>query len=166
MLRNQPLDWQINAQNAYVPLAFKGNVVGFVTPESGERILKILNHEESSLKALQLACQDLLGGNGVTPEQIRELMKKYIAMTQRPKGGPLAIAALLRDRQEELDLGTAEFMKFCDSYKLSERSFRLIFAGKPIADDLLPPLARILGKSVEDLTQIRDSGEEDSLDTF
>ncbi len=83
-------------------------------------------------------------------------------MSRRPKYGTRAIAALLRDRQKELDLGNQEFAKFCDTFKLSPTELNNIYAGETVEDSLLAPLSRILGISKEQLLDVRDGSEEEN----
>jgi hypothetical protein len=83
-------------------------------------------------------------------------MKKYIIRSERPKYGIRAIAFLLRERQEELDLGDREFTKFCDSFKLSPAELNNIYAGESVQDSLLVALSRILGITKEKLIEVRD----------
>jgi len=155
-LRNESLSWQFDSKDLYVPIAYEGTVVGYGKPKFAARVVDALNEEDRFSKALQLACFDLLKNSGGDPNRIPDLMRKYLAKAERPKYGTAAIAALLRDRQEGIDIGDEEFAKFCDSYRLSREELKDIHEGKDIADHQLLPLSRILGTSVEELTEIRD----------
>jgi len=93
------------------------------------------------------------GGNGT---QVSRLIRKYIEKAKRPEHGPRAIAFLLRERQKELDLNTRDFVRFCSSYKLSPQELKDIYGGKDVSDRQLRVLTRIIGKSFEELTEVRD----------
>jgi hypothetical protein len=110
-----------------------------------------------------MACFDLLKKSDVDTSKVNELVKKYIKNSERPKYGTRAIALLLRERQQELDLGNQEFVKFCDSFKVSPVELNNIYAGETIDDNLLAPLSRILGKSKNDLQQVRDGLSDEQL---
>ena len=156
-LRDKPLEWQINVHDFYVPLTYKGKSVGLIDPQYAKGIINILNGEESVKKALRLACEDLLIEEGGDPQDIKELkalMREYITRTRKPRSGTPAIAALLKERQKELDISQLEFVRFCDSYKLSPDDLKSIYNGEPIESRLFPPLCRILGKETEDLIAI------------
>jgi hypothetical protein len=154
---NKPLPWQLNRNEPYWPIYYEDQVVvGFCRPEYAPRLVELLNDEEKLRKALHLACLDLIKQSDGDPTQVQALIKKYIKKTERPKYGTAAIAFLLRDRQEELDVSDKEFARFCDSYKLSPEALKNIYTGKKIEDSLLIVLSRILGKSVEELAEVRD----------
>jgi hypothetical protein len=155
-LRNEPLDWQVNSDEAYVPAYHKGDLVGFFKEEYVHEIINYLNEEDVLKKALKIACLDLLQKTGGDPSQVNYLIKKYIKLSERPKYGSRAIALLLRERQEELDLSDAEFIKFCDTFKVSPTELHNIYAGVPVDDSLLLPLTRILGITKERLLEVRD----------
>lgn len=158
---NKPLPWQFNPNEPYVPIYFEDQVVvGFCRPEYAPRLVELLNEEEKLRKAMHLACLDLLKHSGGDPSQVQALIKKYIKKTERPKHGTGAIAFLLRDRQEELDISDKEFVRFCDSYKLSPEALKEIYAGKKIDNGQLLVLSRILGKSIEELIEVRDGVKE------
>ncbi len=166
-LRDKPLDWQINVQDFYVPLSYKGKNVGLVDPQYAKGIANILNGEESIKKALQLACEELLVELGGDPHDIKELkslMREYIARTRKPRSGTPAIAALLKERQKELDISQLEFVRFCDSYKLSPDDLKGIYSGNPIESKLFAPLCRILGKETEDIIAILEGRDLDDDD--
>jgi hypothetical protein len=168
-LRDKPLDWQIKVHDFYVPLTYQGTTVGFIDPQYAKGIANILNGEESLKKALRLACEELLlelGGDPQDINQLRSLMREYIARTRKPRSGTPAIAALLKERQQELDLSQLEFVRFCDSYKLSPDDLRDIYNGKQIESKLFAPLCRILGKDTDELIAIlegRDDEDESLL---
>ncbi len=153
---SQPLPWQFNQTKSLVPVTYNGGVVGFCYAEYAEKIVGILNEEDKLRKALRVACLDVIKRTGGDPKQIEQVMKKYLAMGQRPKYGSFAIAYLLRDRQEELDVSDKEFARFCDSYRLSLPDLRNIYQGKPIDDILIDPIARILGKPASEVLEVRD----------
>lgn len=153
---NQPLSWQVNQNRPFLPITYDGAIVGFCEPEYASEIVDALNDQERLKKALRIACLDITKRTGGDPKKVEELMKKYLTMAQRPKYGSLAIAFLLRDRQEELDVSDKEFARFCDSYKLSVRDIKSIYAGQHIEDNLLEPIARILGKTVAEIMEVRD----------
>jgi hypothetical protein len=160
---NQPLRLQVDHYRSFIPIASEDMEVGFCTPEFAARIVETFNeyerlHEENETlnKALQMACLDLIrrtGGNGA---QVSRLIRKYIEKAKRPEHGPRAIAFLLRERQKELDLSTRDFVRFCSSYKLSPQELKDIYSGKDVSDRQLRVLTRILGKSFEELTEVRD----------
>lgn len=166
-LRDKPVEWQIKVHDFYVPLTYQGNTVGLIDPRYVKGIANILNGEESLKKALRLACQDLLQeweGDPNDLTQLKSLMKKYIAHTRKPKSGTPAIAALLKERQQELDIQQMEFVRFCDSYKLAPEDLKSIFDGKAIESRLFAPLCRILGKDTDELIAIlegRDLEDDD-----
>src|SRR5919202_4125529 len=155
-LINDPLPWEYYPHDPYVPITYEDSVVGFGKPEFAVRIVEVLNEEDKLRKALHMACLDMIKRSGGDPSAVEQLMEKYIQKAQRPKYGTPAIAALLRERQQELDVSTQEFVKFCDSYKLSRKELKNIFAGEEIYDSMLGPLSRILAISVEELMAERD----------
>jgi hypothetical protein len=160
---NQPLRLQVNHYRSYIPISSEEMEVGYCTPEFAARIVETFNEyerlneeNETLIKALQMACLDLIrrtGGNGA---QVNKLIKKYMEKAKRPEHGTRAIAFLLRERQKELDLSTREFVRFCYSYKLSPQELKDIYDGKDISDRQLKVLTRILGKSFEELLEVRD----------
>jgi hypothetical protein len=155
-LRNEPQDWQFESDESFVPVYYQGKVVGVMKQEYAANLTKLLNEDELLKKALKRACVDLIKQSGGDTSQVKDLMKKYIKMSERPKFGTRAIAFLLRERQEELDLGDREFTKFCDTYKLSPAELNNVYAGEPVEDGLLVPLSRILGITKEKLIEVRD----------
>lgn len=160
---NQQLRLQVNHYRSYISISSEDMEVGFCTPEFAAKIVEIfneyerLNEESETLyKALQLACLDLIKRSGGNGKQVSRMIKQYIDKAKRPEHGTRAIAFLLRQRQEELDLSPKEFVRFCYSYKLTPQELKDIYNGKDISDRLLRVLARILAKSIEELTEIRD----------
>ncbi|BAY07318.1 hypothetical protein [Calothrix sp. NIES-2098] len=159
-INNEPSEWQAESSNSFVPVYYKGNLTGFFQQDYVDEIIKFLNEQEVLNKALRLACTDLIKKTGGDANQVKNLMKKYIKISERPKYGTRAIALLLKERQKELDLSSQEFTKFCDTFKVSPLELDNIYAGEPIDDSLLAPLARILGLSKEQLLEVRDGIEE------
>ncbi|WP_442938687.1 hypothetical protein [Nostoc sp.] len=159
-LRNEPLDWQVETNEHYIPIYHKGDLVGFFKPEYASEVIKFLNEEEVLKKALKMACTDLIKKMGGDPRKVYYLMEKYIKTNERPKHGTRAIALLLQDRQKELDLSNQEFAKFCDTFKLSPTELNNIYAGEAFDDSLLAPLSRILGMAKEQLLKVRHGSEE------
>lgn len=156
-LRNEPDNWQFSAKEHFLPIYYKGRVAGYFKEEFAGEITKFLNEENLLKKALHNACIDLVKQSNGDPNQVKEMMKKYLQMSERPKYGTRAIANLLRERQQELDLATQEFTKFCDSFKLSPVDLNNIYAGGQIDNSILVPLSRILGIPKERVIEIRDS---------
>ena len=149
-----PSPWSFDGNKNFVPILHEGTVVGFLRPDYAEKIAQVLNAQdrlhadrERLRKCLQLACFDLLRQGGGDTNKVEELMKQYAIRVERPKHGSRAIAFLLRDRQEELQVSDQEFLKFCDTLKVSPQQIKDIFAGKPIDESAIVPLARILGKN-------------------
>lgn len=162
-LNNQPLRLQFHPDLSYIAISSDEEDVGFCTPEFAAKIVETLNedeklHEDNETlnKALQLACLDLIKKSGGNPANVNRLMRKYMESAKRPQHGTRAIAFLLRDRQEQLDISPQEFVKFCDSYKLSPKELKDIFKGLDVDDEQLKPLSRILGMSIKELMDVRD----------
>ncbi|MBD2776632.1 hypothetical protein [Iningainema tapete] len=160
-----PLNWQLESSVPYLPIYYQGEIVGFFKKEFAKDVIKFLNEDEVLKKALKTACTDLIKQTTVEPTQVKDLMNKYIKMSERPKYGTRAIAALLRDRQLELDLSQQDFTKFCDTFKVSPIELHNIYAGGPVEDQLLAPLSRIIGISTKDLLEIRDGEETKKVST-
>jgi hypothetical protein len=116
--------------------------------------LDILNEEEKVRKALQLACYDLVSRQGGSSDGVNDLVQQYLAKAGRPKQGAAAIALLLKERQDELDVSDEEFAKFCGTFRLSREELEGIYAGAEIESKQLTPLSRILGLSVDDLITV------------
>jgi hypothetical protein len=161
-LRHQANYWQLQTQESYTPVYYKGTLAGFFKKEFANEITNLLNEDEVLKKALTIACSDLLKTSGGDKTQIKTMIQKYLKMSERPKYGTRAIAALLRQRQKELNLNTQDFSKFCDTFKLSAVELNNIYAGGAVEDSLLAPLSRILGISKAELLEIRDGSEEES----
>ncbi len=170
-LRNYPDDWELGNNENYMPVYYKGAVAGFFKKEYSETVIKNLNNDELLTKALTQACTDLIRRSGGDVSRVNDLIKKYLKICDtpegsgcrhRPKFGSLAIAALLRERQVELDLGEKEFSKFCDTFKLSPVELNNIYTGENIDGSLIAPLSRILGISKDELLKVRD-GREDNI---
>ena len=147
--------WAIHSKDPYLPISYEGKVIGFCKPNYAVRIIKLLNQEENSRKALYKACNDLVALKGGNSDEVKHYAKKYLSMAKRPKHGLGAITALLKDRQKELDLNDTEFVKFCDSYKLSADQLKNVCEGKNIQDESLHAIARILGMTFEDILVVR-----------
>ncbi len=162
--KNQPLSWEFDPYDPYFPITYEGVGVGFCKLDFAVRIADILNEDGKLRKALQMACLDLLKQSGGNPERVQELVKNYLEKTERPKQGTGAIACLLRDRQEELDMSDKDFASFCDSYKLSPEELKHIYDGKEVTNRQLGVLTRILRKSMGGLTEIRDGSPRPELD--
>jgi hypothetical protein len=159
VLTDKPLTWEYYPDDPFVPITHEGAVVGFCRPEFAVQIVGVLNEEEKLRKALRIACVDIIRRTGNDMARVDELVSKYIARAERPRYGTRAIAALLRDRQHELDVSDQEFAKFCDSYRLSVKELKNIYAGEEIYDSTLGPLARILGTTVDELMTVRDGAD-------
>ncbi len=148
---NQPLSWELNTQETFVPISHEGKVVGFCEPVYAQRIVASLNEEERLQKALALACYDLTARLGGGAMSVDDLVQQYIAKAERPTSGTAIVAMLLQHRQEDLDLTEEEFAKFCDTFRLSRAELHGIYAGADIENNQLGPLSRILGMTVNEL---------------
>lgn len=151
---HQPSPWERHSKDAYVPLSYQGNVIGFCKPNVADHIVETLNSAERLHKALHMACSDLLAQRGDSPINANTLVQQYLAKAERPKHGTPAIALLLKERQAELDVTDEEFTKFCDTFRLSRVELHHIYAGHEIDSNQLNPLSRILGISVDELIEI------------
>jgi hypothetical protein len=167
---NQALRLQVNHYRSYIAISSEEMEVGFCTPEFAARIVETFNeyerlHEENDTlsKALQMACLDLIRRTGGNRNHVNKVIKQYLEKAKRPEHGTRAIAYLLRERQMALDLTTKDFVRFCYSYKLSPKELKDIYTGKDITDHQLKSLSRILGKSVEELTEVRDGFTDSEL---
>jgi hypothetical protein len=149
-------NWQYSQKLAYFPIFYEGALIGFGRREVVSKIVKALNDEPVLRKALQMACYDMLNQSGMDTNRVDLLVKKYISKAERPRYGSRAIAAMLRDRQEELNVSDQEFVRFCDSYKISPLELQEIYAGEEIVNSQLGPLSRILAVPVEELMEVRD----------
>lgn len=141
----------------YIPILHEGELIGYCKPDYAEEIVEILNEEQRQEKALRLACLDLIRKAGGKRSKVDDLMKKYMARAKRPKYGPRAIAILLRERQEQLQVSAPEFIKFCDIHKISPEDLKNISAGKAIDPNLVGPIARILGKASTEVRAILEA---------
>lgn len=154
VLPGEPSAWQFTTAETYIPVTYEDEVIGFCKPDFAARIVDTLNDNEKLYKALRLACYDLVGRSGGSTAQIDILMEQYLVKTSYPTSGVAAIAVLLRDRQDELDVNDKEFIRFCDSYRLPKEKLQAIYDGDEIDSDDLSALSRILGRSVDDLLQV------------
>ncbi|MBE9127742.1 MULTISPECIES: hypothetical protein [unclassified Coleofasciculus] len=167
---NQPLRLHLNHYRSYIAISYEDMEVGFCTPEFAAKIVETFNEHERLLednetvnKAFKLACLELLRQTGVNANQLNRRMKDYLDKAKRPEHGTRALAFMLRERQQELDVSNREFARFCYSYKLSPQELKGVFEGKDIPDSQLKALARILGKSIEELMEIRDGFSDTEL---
>jgi hypothetical protein len=167
---HQTLRLRIQQDRSYIAISDQEADVGFCTPEFAAIIIETFNEyeklqeeNETLNKAFQMACLDLIRQAGGNANQLNRRMKQYIENAKRPEHGTRAIAFLLRERQRELDLSNREFVRFCYSYKLSPKELKDIFSGKELTDSQLRVLSRILGKSFEELTEVRDGFSENEL---
>ncbi len=147
------LPWECSAKSAYVPLSHEGAIVGFCDPKYATAIAKGLNETDLLQKALQMACYDLIARTGGSSDSVAELVQQYRSKAERSPQGSALIALLLRERQIDLDLTNDEFAKFCDSYRLSRAELREIYQGEEVESHQLIPLARILGKTVDQVIE-------------
>lgn len=154
------LPWKFDSKASFVPILLDGTIVGFCQAERAARITELLNAQEKIYKALRLSCLDYIRKSGGDTSRVEELMRKYISRAERPKYGSRALAAILRDRQVELNVSDREFVRFCETYKLSLAELKEIYAGEEIIDSQLGPLSRILGMSIDELLEIRDGGNQ------
>jgi hypothetical protein len=148
---DQPSSWQFESQAAYVPISHEGTIVGFCQPNYVKQVISTLNDAEKLQKALQLACYDLIAREGGSREDVDDRVQTYLNRVSRPLSGTALVALMLKERQAELDLNHEEFAKFCDSYRLSREELRNIYHGEEIESQQLSPLARILGKTIDEV---------------
>lgn len=151
---DRPQSWTSNINEQYLPIAHLGEVVGFCKSNYAARLLETLNDDETLRKALQLACYDLVARSGGSSSQVNDLVQQYLIKAARPKQGVGAIALLLHERQEELDLTDDEFAKFCDTFRLSRQELAAIYGGQEVDSKHLTPLSRILGITVDELLAV------------
>lgn len=147
------LPWECSTKASYVPLTHEGTIVGFCDPNYADAIAKSLNETQLLEKALYQACYDFVARTGGSSESVTELVQRYRAKAERPLQGSALIGVLLRERQIDLDLTEEEFIKFCDSYRLSRVELREIYRGEEVESHQLIPIARILGKSVDQVME-------------
>ncbi len=155
---------QFGPQRWYSSLTIDGEEVGWCTAEFADQLSEMFEREthlEAKNTVLRLAfkriCTDMLAKMGGNPQQLGQLMLRYLETVIRPTTGPRAIAYLLRDRQAALGMGSQEFLQFCDSYRLSPTELKDIYDGRPINDGQLKNIARIVGRSAQELADIRDA---------
>lgn len=155
---------QFGPQRWYSSLTVDGEEVGWCTAEFAGQLSEMFEREtrlEAKNTVLRLAfkriCTDMLAKIGGNPQQLGPLMLRYLETVIRPTTGPRAIAYLLRDRQAALGMGSQEFLQFCDSYRLSPAELKDIYDGRPINDGQLKNIARIVGRSAQELAEIRDA---------
>ncbi|NJR49136.1 MAG: hypothetical protein HC780_05770 [Leptolyngbyaceae cyanobacterium CSU_1_3] len=151
---SQSSPWQFDAQATYTPISFEGTIVGFCKADAVKQVVSTLNNAEKLQKALALACYDLIAREGGNTDSVGELAQQYLNKIGRPLHGTALIALLLKERQAELDLSPDEFAKFCDSYRLSRLELRQIYNGEEIESQQLSPLARILGKTIDEVINL------------
>lgn len=155
----ESLSWEFQPEQPHLPIYREGELVGYCHPFYAREIVEAMNDRDKLRKALRIACLDLLRAKGGNPAKVGELMEKYLAKTERPKSGPRAIAVMLVDRQKELKLSPQEFLKFCDTYKVSSQNLNDLAAGKSVDSNLINPLARILGISAADVKEVLNGNE-------
>ncbi len=151
---NQPQSWTSDPHDLYVPIAHEGETIGFCKPLHAARILDTLNDDDKLRKALQMVCSDLVAQTGGDPRTVNELIQQYLAKAARPKQGIAAIALLLKERQDELDVTDEEFARFCDTFRLSPSELQCIYDGQEIEARQLNSLSRILGLTMEELMMV------------
>lgn len=159
MAKQQPLPWVANESSAFIAMTHEGKVIGFCQPAYARHMVKQLNEAELLTKALELACYDLAARSGSSTMNLDEMVQQYLAKAAQPKSGTPAIALLLQQRQEDLDLTDTEFAKFCDTFRLSRAELQAIYLGEDIEQTQLSPLARILGLTMDELIDMWRGGE-------
>ena len=166
VLRDEPLDWEVNEEKQLLPIYYQGDIVGFLQPEYARRVVRFFNEDIRQSKALEKACRDLIIERGGDLGEVQDLARSYRSLAERPKFGTKAIALLLRERQKELDINRKDFIRFCDSYKLSVDKLKNIYLGQEIHDSSLVSIARILGKTPEEVKAVRDgSPQEEEIES-
>jgi hypothetical protein len=150
-MMQSPRPWQFEPHDPFIPLSFEGKLVAYCHPNHAKRITEILNENDKMQKAMKLACYDLVSRSGGNSDSANELMQQYLNRVSRPTQGTALIALLLKERQQDLDLTTEEFAKFCDSYRLSRDELKAIYRGVDIDNNQLSPLSRILGITVDEV---------------
>jgi len=150
----EPPAWRSNPAQKYVPLLFEDEVIGYCDPEYAAEITEVMNEQEVLRKALRLACLDILRRLKKDTQRVDELVDRYIQRAERPKSGPRAIALLMVERQRELGLSQGEFLKFCDTFKISAQDLISMAEGKPISPALIAPISRVLGKTPTEVEAI------------
>lgn len=164
---------QFDSYRSYIAISYEEMEVGFCTQEFAAKIVEALNEAESLReqtetlnKALQMVCSDLVKRSGGNSGQVSKLMRKYLENAKRPEHGSRAVAFLLRDRQRELDISNQEFARFCNSYRLSPKELIGIFNGKDVTDAQIQSIARILGKTAKELTEVRDGFSDNEMNSL
>jgi hypothetical protein len=152
--------WQFDPQDAYVPISYQGAIVGFCQSKSAKQLIATLNNAERLQKALTLACHDLAAQEDSSTDSVDEVVQQYLNKVSRPLRGTALIALLLKERQAALDLSPEEFAKFCDSYRLSREELRNLYSGAEIESSQLSPLARILGRTIDEVINVWRGDEE------
>lgn len=156
----ESFSWEFNPDRPHLPFYREGELVGYCHPDYVQEIVEAMNEQDKWRKALRIACLDILRAKGSDPRKVEELMEKYLAKTERPKSGPRAIALMLLDRQKELQLSTQEFLKFCDTYKVSAQDIKDLAMGKDLEPNLINPIARILGVSAAEVKKAIERNED------
>jgi hypothetical protein len=164
---------QFDSYRSYIPISYDEIEVGVCTQEFAAKIVEALNESESLReqnetlnKAFQMVCTDFVKRLGGNSSQVSKLMRKYLENAKRPEHGSRAIAFMLRDRQRELDVSNQEFARFCNSYRLSPKDLIGIFNGKDVTDEQIVPVARILGKTTKEITEIRDGFSDNEINSL
>lgn len=155
----ESLSWEFDPERPHLPIYREGELVGYCHPFYAREIVEAMNDRDKFRKALRMACADLLRAKGGNPAKLEEMIEKYLSKTERPKSGPRAIAAMLLDRKKELQLSPQEFLKFCDTYKVSSQHLNDLAAGKAVNPNLINPLARILGISGSEVKEVLNGNE-------
>ncbi len=147
---NEPLPWDSDDTKSFIPVSYKGNVIGFCKPDVAPKITAILNDSTKYRKAFELACADLSAKAGGMPSAI-DYQQQYLVRVERPTKGIRVIARLLQERQEDLNFNDEAFAKFCDTFRLSRVELKNIYNGEEIDSNQLTPLSRILGITIDEL---------------
>jgi hypothetical protein len=147
---SEPLPWEFDDQKNFVPVTYKGALVGFCKPDIAQKVTAVLNDADKYRKAFDLACSDLSAKAGGMPS-VQDYRQQYLLRVERPTKGIRVIARLLQERQEDLDLTHEEFAKLCDTFRLSRVELKNIYSGEDIESSQLAPLSRILGITVDEL---------------
>ncbi|TAD74165.1 MAG: hypothetical protein EA001_15770 [Oscillatoriales cyanobacterium] len=162
---------KLGPQRSYSTLIIDGQEVGWCTVEFADRLSESFGRDAQSdatntilRRAFKRVCTDLLAKMGGNPHQLGQLMQRYLEAVMRPDTGPRAIAYLLRDRQTSLGMSNQEFVQFCDSYRLSPPELKEIYDGRPISDAQLKNISRIVGRTAQELADIRDGGGDSETD--
>lgn len=149
----EPSSWELDSRSSYIPVSYQGDLIGFCKSNVAQQVIDTLNDIETLRKAFYRVCSDLVAQTN-SEADVEELMRQYLADAERPKSGTRAIALLLQERQEDLDLTDEEFAKFCDTFRLSREELRNIYLGEEIESTQLGPLSRILGMTIDELIEV------------